>query len=136
MKRLFLSIVTSVFIISFGAITPALTPAAAAIGEGGAPSGINAARGDNVPSNLANGDGSIVRRVINLMLYGIGALSVIMLIFGGFRYIVSGGKKESVTNAKNTILYAIIGLLIALFAYAIVNFVVITAIGGGSTTDI
>lgn len=136
MKKLFLSIFTSIFIIGFSVTTPLLASTAMAIGEGGAPSGINAARGDNVPSNLANGDQSIVRRVINLMLYGVGALSVIMLIFGGFRYIVSGGKKESVTNAKNTILYAIIGLLISLFAYAIINFVVSTAIGGGSTTDI
>ena len=44
------------------------------------------------------------------MLFGVGVLSVVMLIFGGFRYVISGGKKESVTNAKNTILYAIIGL--------------------------
>ena len=70
------------------------------------------------------------------MLYGIGVLSVIMLIFGGFRYIVSGGQKEKVTAAKNTILYAIIGLLVAVFAYAIINFVIMTVISGGSTTDV
>ena len=87
------------------------TAPVSALGEGGAPAGINAARGDNTPSNLANGDSSIVRRAINIMLFGVGVLSVVMLIFGGFRYVISGGKKESVTNAKNTILYAIIGLL-------------------------
>ena len=50
------------------------------------------------------------------MLYAIGVLSVIMLIFGGLRYVISGGQKEAVTAAKNTILYAVVGLLIAVFA--------------------
>ena len=76
------------------------TAPVSALGEGGAPAGINAARGDNTPSNLANGDSSIIRRAINIMLFGVGVLSVVMLIFGGFRYVISGGKKESVTNAK------------------------------------
>lgn len=109
---------------------------ALAIGDGGATGGINAARGSGVPSNLANGDESIIRRGINLMLYGIGVLSVVMLIFGGFKYIISGGQKDKVTSAKNTILYAIVGLLLAIFAYAIIHFVVDIAIGGGQSTDV
>lgn len=113
-----------------------VTAPVSALGEGGAPAGINAARGDNTPSNLVNGDSSIVRRAINIMLFGVGVLSVVMLIFGGFRYVISGGKKESVTNAKNTILYAIIGLLVAVFAYAIINFILGAALSGGSTTNV
>ncbi|OYX42847.1 hypothetical protein B7Y94_02790 [Candidatus Saccharibacteria bacterium 32-49-12] len=104
--------------------------------EGGAISGINSAQGDGVPTNFAGGDGSIVRRIINIMLYAIGVISVIMLIFGGFRYVISGGQKEAVTAAKNTILYAIVGLLVAIFAYAIVRFVIGAAIGTDSVTDI
>jgi hypothetical protein len=46
-----------------------------------------------------------------------------MIIIGGFRYITSGGKQESVTSAKNTILYAIIGLVIVALAQIIVRFV-------------
>ena len=46
-----------------------------------------------------------------------------MLIYGGIRYTVSGGESAAVTSAKNTILYAIIGIIVALLAYAIVNFV-------------
>ena len=134
MKRYVLTILTGIFTIGFGIMT--VTTLVSALGEGGAPAGINAARGDNTPSNLLNGETSIIRRGINLMLYGIGVLSVIMLIFGGFRYIVSGGQKEKVTAAKNTILYAIIGLLVAVFAYAIINFVIMTVISGGSTTDV
>lgn len=127
-------IITGLFAIGLG-VTLIATPVSA-LGEGGAPAGVNAARGDNTPTNLINGDTSIVKRGINIMLFGVGVLSVIMLIFGGFRYVISGGKKESVTNAKNTILYAIIGLLVAVFAYAIINFILGAALSGGSTTNV
>jgi hypothetical protein len=127
-------IIAGLLTIGFGVAL--VTAPVSALGEGGAPAGVNAARGDNTPSNLVNGDSSIVRRAINIMLFGVGVLSVVMLIFGGFRYVISGGKKESVTNAKNTILYAIIGLLVAVFAYAIINFILGAALSGGSTTNV
>ena len=47
-----------------------------------------------------------------------------MLIIGGIRYVVSGGDSGAVTSAKNTILYAIVGIVVAILAYALVNFVV------------
>ena len=110
--------------------------AMAQVGAGGAIGGINSARGDGVPDNLAFGDDSIIRRGINLMLYAVGVISVIMLIYGGFRYVISGGQKESVTAAKNTILYAIVGLIISIFAYAIVKFVISAVVGTDSVTDV
>ena len=67
----------------------------------------------------------IIKNIINIMLYVVGAAAVIMLIWGGIRYTTSGGNQAAVTSAKNTILYAIIGLVIAIFAFAIVNFVVL-----------
>ena len=127
-------IVTALLTIGLG-IALVATPVSA-LGEGGASAGIGAARGDNTPSNLVNGDSSIIKRAINIMLFTVGVLSVVMLIFGGFRYVISGGKKESVTNAKNTILYAIVGLLVAVFAYAIINFILGAALSGGSTTNV
>lgn len=63
-------------------------------------------------------------KVINTLIYVAGALAVIMLIFGGFRYASSGGNSSSVTQGKNTILYAVVGLVIAVLAYAIVNYVI------------
>ena len=68
--------------------------------------------------------GTIIKNVVNALLYVIGALSVIMLIWGGIRYTTSAGNSNSVTAAKNTILYAIIGLVVALLAFAIVNWVI------------
>ena len=66
---------------------------------------------------------TIISNGINFMLIAIGTLSIVMIIVGGIRYTASGGNEKSVTSAKNTILYAIIGLVVAGLAGAIVNFV-------------
>lgn len=66
----------------------------------------------------------LFKTIVNILLFLIGAISVVMIIIGGIRYVVSGGDQSSVTGAKNTILYAVIGLLVSIMAYAIVNFVV------------
>lgn len=65
----------------------------------------------------------IITTIINLFSIVVGAVSVIMIIIGGFRYITSGGDSGNVTSAKNTILYAIVGLVIVIFAQTIVRFV-------------
>ena len=91
--------------------------------------------GINSTGQNSNGDtaslGSIFKNVVNILLYVIGAISVIMLIFGGIRYATSAGNSNNVTAAKNTIMYALIGLVIAVLAYAIVNFV-LTSLSTGS----
>lgn len=65
-----------------------------------------------------------IKNVTNILLFIIGAVSVIMIIIGGLRYVLSGGDSSSVNSAKNTILYAVVGLVVAFAAYAIVNFVI------------
>lgn len=84
--------------------------------------GAGAAQGDDQQADLFGNDG-VFRTITNVLLFLIGAVSVIMLIIGGIRYTVSGGDSSAVTAAKNTILYAIVGIIVALLAYAIVNFV-------------
>lgn len=98
--------------------------------------GANAARGDGQPAELF-GDGGFVGNITNILLFVVGALSVFMLIFGGLRYVVSGGNASAVTAAKNTILYAIVGLVVAFLAYAIINFVLgALTTGGSGFTDV
>jgi hypothetical protein len=65
----------------------------------------------------------LIADVINIFSLVVGVVSVIMIIYGGFRYITSGGESNSVSSAKNTILYAIIGLVIVALAQFIVRFV-------------
>ncbi len=89
--------------------------------------GVDCSQGKDTQSSLFTEDddgNSLFETVANVLLFLIGAVSVIMLIVGGFRYVLSGGDSTQVTSAKNTILYAVIGIIVALLAYAIVNFVV------------
>ncbi len=76
---------------------------------------------------------TLIRNVINILLWAIGIVSVIMIIIGGIRYATSNGDSNQVTAAKNTIMYAVIGLVIAIFAYAIVNFVLFQTAGIGAS---
>lgn len=62
--------------------------------------------------------------IINTLLFIIGALAVIMIIVGGISYATSNGDPAKVTKAKNTITYAVVGLIVAFLAYAIINWVV------------
>lgn len=72
--------------------------------------------------------GGFVTNAINTVILIIGVLSVLMVIIGGLRYVLSGGDSAGVKSAKDTILYALIGLAISLMAYGIVGFV-ITRVG-------
>lgn len=85
--------------------------------------GANAARGVDQATDLF-GVGGVFTTLSNVLLFVIGALSVIMIIIGGLRYVISGGETANITAAKNTILYSIVGLVISMLAYAIINFVI------------
>lgn len=98
--------------------------------------GVNAARGSGVPGALFGGSG-IISTITNVLLFIVGALAVIMIIFGGIRYATSAGNASAVTAAKNTILYAIVGLIVAFLAFAAVNWVLgALAPGGGGFTNV
>ncbi|MDB5177185.1 MAG: rane protein of unknown function [Candidatus Saccharibacteria bacterium] len=66
----------------------------------------------------------LIKTIVNVLLFILGAVAVIMIIFGGIKYTTSNGDSSQITSAKNTILYAVVGLVVAILAYAIVNFVV------------
>lgn len=112
-------------------ITLGVSPSASAQ-QGGIMGGVQAAQGTGVPTSLFGGSG-IVTTVTNILLFIAGALAVIMIIWGGLRYATSAGNSANVTAAKNTVLYAIVGLIIAFLAFAVVNWI-LGAIGTGTTT--
>lgn len=72
--------------------------------------------GDNATNTIKN--------IINVLLYGLGIVAVIAIIIGGFVYVTSNGDAAKIKKAKDIILYAVIGLVVALLAFAIVNFVI------------
>lgn len=65
----------------------------------------------------------LIGKIINIFSVVVGIIAVIMIVYGGFRYITSGGDSAKVTSARNTILYALIGLVIVAIAQFIVKFV-------------
>lgn len=69
------------------------------------------------------GVGSIWTNIVNTMILVVSAVAVVMVVIGGLRYTLSGGDQGAIKSAKDTILYAIVGLVVAAFAYTIVNFV-------------
>jgi hypothetical protein len=79
-------------------------------------------------TNTSNGGtGTVedtIHSVVNILSFVVGVISVIMVVIGGLRYALSGGDPGNVEAAKNTILYAVVGLVIVIFAQIIVNFVV------------
>jgi len=67
--------------------------------------------------------GKSIKKVVNVLLFVLGIIAVIVIVIAGIRYATSGGDSAQITGAKNTILYAVVGLVVAILAYAIVNFV-------------
>lgn len=65
-----------------------------------------------------------VKKVVNLLLFVVGGLAVVMIIFSGIFYVISQGDAGRVAKAKNTLTYSVVGLIIAFLAFAIVNWVV------------
>ncbi|AKM80616.1 TPA: hypothetical protein DDX46_00200 [Candidatus Saccharibacteria bacterium] len=122
MKNLKLGLISVMAIVGVAFATPLLVVStvgaegpADAIGEGAKKVG-----GDNAGMSLEDG----IKNVVNVLLFLLGAIAVIMIIIGGIRYATSNGDSGAIKGAKDTILYAVIGLIVAILAYAIVNFVV------------
>ncbi len=65
----------------------------------------------------------LIGTLVNTLLFVVGTLSVIMIIVGGILYVISSGDAGKVAKAKNTIVYAIVGLVVAFVAFALVNWV-------------
>jgi hypothetical protein len=79
--------------------------------------------GDCTSSDSTAKFNNLIHSIINVLSAVVGVVAVVMIIVGGLRYITSGGNDTSVSGAKNTILYAVIGLIIVALAQIIVRFV-------------
>ena len=85
--------------------------------------GINTATTSEMKGKSIDGDNGLVKTVVNVLLWAVGILSVIMIIFSGFRYITSAGDASKTKSAQSTLTYSVVGLIVAIMAYAIVNMV-------------
>ena len=85
--------------------------------------GINTATTSEMKGKSIDGDNGLIKTVVNVLLWAVGILSVIMIIFSGFRYITSAGDASKTKSAQSTLTYSVVGLIVAIMAYAIVNMV-------------
>jgi len=66
----------------------------------------------------------VIQSIVNLLMFITGAVAVIMIVIGGIKYVTSAGEASQAKSAKDTILYAVIGLIVAIVAYAVVTFII------------
>lgn len=114
-----LAVVASVALLAAGGLSLPVQAEA----PGGLDDAMKKTQNDDMPTELFD-DGGIVTTVINTMLFIVGILAVIMIIYAGIRYTTAHGDKGQVESAKNTLMYSIVGLVVAIVAYAVVNWVV------------
>ena len=86
--------------------------------------GIDTATTSEMKGKSIDGDKGLIKTVVNVLLWAVGALSVIMIIFSGFRYITSAGDTSKTKSAQSTLIYSVVGLIVAIMAWAIVNMVI------------
>ena len=86
--------------------------------------GIDTATTSEMQGKSIDGKDGLIKTVVNVLLWAVGVLSVIMIIFSGFRYITSAGDASKTKSAQSTLIYSVVGLIVAIMAWAIVNMVI------------
>ena len=124
MQRIKHLIISSVMALMMGVgLVPALaTHAFAQTAQQQACQAINGNTGCTSPAGSPD-ISSIIKTVINILSIVVGVAAIIMIIIGGLRYVTSGGDASSTASAKNTIIYALVGLVVAVFAQFLVRYV-------------
>lgn len=100
-------------------------PATNVCDDGNIPDDVKEAAGCDVTTTAP----SVAVNIINVVLGILGLVAVFVIVFGGVMYVSSAGSPERITMGKNLVLYGIVGLVIALLAFAIVNFVIRAVFG-------
>ncbi|MEP6710461.1 MAG: hypothetical protein ABJA64_01975 [Candidatus Saccharibacteria bacterium] len=121
MKKFKLTLISLAALIGVGLVPVSFATAAFAapadeINKGLDATGQKGGSGTDLKSRLAT--------IVNVLLFLIGAISVIVIIIGGIKFVTSDGDPGKAKSARETILYAIVGVVIALLAYALVQFVI------------
>ena len=130
-----LKTITISLAVAFAAFAPAALPSVAYAGadiQGNLCSGANVdvtGRSTSCPTTGGSGLNDLLVKIVNIFSAIVGVIAVLMIIVGGLKYITSGGDSGNVSTAKNTIIYAIVGLVIVALAQIIVRFVLSTSRG-------
>jgi hypothetical protein len=132
------SVKRSVFVVlailSVGLSIPVMAPPAAASAQnlfnpicnipGVDTSSSTVCHDQNTQKNPFSGTDGVLYKVASLLAFGVGVASVVMVIVGGLKYIFSSGESARIDSARNTIIYALVGLLVSLVAQGLIVFVI------------
>ena len=89
----------------------------------GVKKGITTATTTDMQNKSIAGEGGLISILINFLLWAVGILSVVMIIFSGFRYITSAGDAAKTKSAQTALTYSIVGLIVAILAWVIVKMI-------------
>lgn len=118
-------------------IVPALAQTGTGVGVG-APEAISNRDMPEVIGSLTGGETSVrdlARTILNFLLGFLGFVAVLMIIYGGFTYVTAAGEEQKLGEAKKIIMYAIVGVIVILLSFAIVN-TVLKGAGTGQDTGV
>ncbi len=124
-KRIITSVVTSLLLFGVGSVIVFAAPAVNAASTSEACSAIGSGSAFcSSTSDQIDGSGGFARVITNLLLFIVGTAAVVMIIIGGIRYVTSNGDASNIKQAKDTIMYSVVGLIVAIMAWGIVSFVI------------
>jgi len=124
MKKAKQLVIALALLVGMGAIGVSVTPNAMAINVFNNCASDPAASASSVCKATGDSASTMIGTVIKILLTVLGMISVLMIVIGGIRYTTSNGDSSALKGAKDTILYSVVGLVVAIMAYAIVHFVV------------
>lgn len=123
MKRIFLATLAILGLGVAGALFVPEAPSVFADAKSDVCAGLQSAGGGSGCTESGPSVNSVINAVINILSWVVGIISVIMIIVGGFKYVTSGGDSGNVQSAKNTVIYALVGVVIVAISQTLVKFV-------------
>lgn len=125
MKKMILSaLIVACSVFGFSAVsTASLSTNVSAQAADGVKKGITTATTTDMQNKSIAGEGGLISILINFLLWAVGILSVVMIIFSGFRYITSAGDASKTKSAQSALTYSVVGLIVAVLAWVIVKMI-------------
>ena len=127
-----LALLPSLLFLGFGGVSYAAAPASTICGQ----TVDNSAKGQVLQGSGQVGQGAdcggtsvdkLTKAIVSILSIIVGIAAVIVIIIAGFKYITSGGEASKIANAKTTLIYALVGLVVVVLAQFIVHFTINTA---------
>ena len=123
LKSLFIAVMLLLAVLPLVISQPAFADCISDPTSAGCPCALNSSSAACQDLSKQDGLSNILKNATNVVLFIAGALAVIMIIYGSIRFMTAHGNEKQVESARLIVTYSVIGLIIAILAYALVNFV-------------